>query len=146
MSQSNGAAVDAVRRFNRFYTRLIGALDEGHLQSPYSLAEVRVLYELAQRSRTTAGELARDLALDEGYLSRILLRFTRDGLVRRTPAETDRRRSWLSLTKKGERTFSPLNAGARDQVRALLDPLSPRDRKALIDAMRRIEALLDRPV
>jgi DNA-binding MarR family transcriptional regulator len=125
---------------------LIGALDEGHLQSPYSLAEVRVLYELAQRSRTTAGELARDLALDEGYLSRILLRFTRDGLVRRTPAETDRRRSWLSLTKKGERTFSPLNAGARDQVRALLDPLSPRDRKALIDAMRRIEALLDRPV
>jgi DNA-binding MarR family transcriptional regulator len=114
------------------------------LQSPYSLAEVRVLYELARRSRTTAGELARDLGLDEGYLSRILRRFTREGLVRRTPAEADRRRSWLALTKKGERTFSPLNAGARNHVTALLDPLSPKERQTLIGAMRRIEALLDR--
>jgi DNA-binding MarR family transcriptional regulator len=146
MSPGNGADVDAVRRFNRFYTRLIGALDEGHLQSPYSLAEVRVLYELARRTRTTAGELARDLGLDEGYLSRILRRFTREGLVKRTRAASDRRRLWLSLTRKGQRTLSPLNAGAHEQVRALLDPLSPRQRKTLIDAMARIEALLDRPI
>jgi len=144
MSHANGADVDAVRRFNRFYTRLIGALDEGHLESAYSLAEVRVLYELANRSHTTAVELSRHLGLDEGYLSRILRRFTREGLVQRTPAEADRRQTLLSLTKKGERTFAPLNAGARDHVRALLDPLSPKERKQLVSAMRRIEQLLDR--
>jgi DNA-binding MarR family transcriptional regulator len=145
MSQRDGTDVDAVRRFNRFYTRLIGALDEGHLQSAYSLAEVRVLYELARRPATTAVELSRDLGLDAGYLSRILHRFARERLLRRTPAEHDRRLTLLSLTKKGERTFAPLNAGARDHVKELIDPLSPAERKTLIDAMRKIEVLFDRP-
>jgi DNA-binding MarR family transcriptional regulator len=144
MSHHNGADVDNVRRFNRFYTRLIGALDEGHLQSAYSLAEVRVLYELAHRPHTTAVELCRDLGLDAGYLSRILRRFTREGVVRRTLADGDRRRSLLSLTAKGRRTFEPLNAGARNQVKGLIDPLSARERKALVSAMRRIEMLLGR--
>lgn len=146
MSRTNGADIDAVRRFNRFYTRLIGALDEGHLQSAYSLAEVRVLYELAHRPRTAAVELSRDLGLDEGYLSRILRRFTREGLLQRTTAVNDRRRTLLSLTRKGARTFAPLNAGARDHVRALIDRLTPSERTALVNAMRRIEELLDRPV
>jgi DNA-binding MarR family transcriptional regulator len=145
MSQSDGAAVDAVRRFNRFYTRLIGALDEGHLRSAYSLAEVRVLYELAHRTTTTAVELSRDLGLDRGYLSRILRRFTRERLVHRTPVQHDRRQTLLSLTKKGERTFAPLNAGARDHVKTLIGPLSRAERQTLIDAMQTIERLFDRP-
>ena len=144
MSKANGSDIDAVRRFNRFYTRRIGALDEGHLKSEYSLAEVRVLYELAHRERTTAGELCRDLLLDAGYLSRMVRQFTRRGLVRKTRAAGDRRQAVLSLTPRGARAFAPLNAGARDQVQALLQPLSPRERKVLVAAMRQIEALLEK--
>jgi DNA-binding MarR family transcriptional regulator len=142
MSRPNGADIDAVRRFNRFYTRRIGVLDEGHLQSPYSLVEVRVLYELAHRKNITAVELCRDLGLDAGYVSRILRRFTREGLLRRRRAETDKRQTMLSLTAKGQRVFAPLNAGAREQVKALLQPLSQNDRHALVNAMQRIETLL----
>jgi DNA-binding MarR family transcriptional regulator len=143
MSQRNGTDVDAVRRFNRFYTRRIGVLDEGHLNSRYSLAEVRVLYELANRERATAVELCRALDLDAGYLSRILRRFTRERLLRKTRAESDRRQTLLSLTEKGQKAFAPLNAGARDQVKGLLAPLSPTERRSLIAAMKTIEDLLE---
>lgn len=143
MSRRNGTGdVDAVRRFNRFYTRRIGVLDEGHLQSAYSLAEVRVLYELAHRDQTTAAELCKDLGLDAGYLSRILRRFAREGLLKRRRANEDKRQTRLSLTAKGHRTFAPLNRGARDEVRALLEPLSDAERRALVSAMQRIETLL----
>ena len=141
-ASARGGDIDAVRRFNRFYTHRIGVLDEGHLESAYSLAEVRVLYELAQRERTTAAELCRDLGLDAGYLSRILRRFTREGLLKRQRADDDKRQTRLSLTAKGRRTFAPLNQGAREHVRALLDPLSAADRRALVSAMQRIETLL----
>lgn len=142
MSHRNGADIDAVRRFNRFYTRRIGVLDEGHLQSAYSLAEVRVLYELAHHDLTTAAELSKELGLDAGYLSRILRRFTREGLLKRRRARDDKRQTQLSLTAKGRRTFGPLNEGARQHVSALLEPLSDADRQALITAMQRIETLL----
>jgi DNA-binding MarR family transcriptional regulator len=144
MSRANGSAIDAVRRFNRFYTRRIGVLDEGHLESEYSLTEVRVLYELAHRARATASELCRDLSLDPGYLSRMVRQFTRRGLVRKTPAVGDRRQAVLVLTAKGARAFAPLDTGARDQVQALLAPLSLAERKVLVAAMRRIEALLEK--
>jgi DNA-binding MarR family transcriptional regulator len=142
MSDRNGTDIEAVRRFNRFYTRRIGVLDEGHLQSTYSLAEVRVLYELAHRESSTAAELCRDLGLDAGYVSRILRRFTREGLLNRRRAADDKRQTRLSLTTKGRRTFAPLNDGARKQVGALLEPLSDANRRALISAMRKIETLL----
>ena len=98
--------INAVRRFNRFYTRLIGVLDEGLLESPWSLAQVRVLYELAHSPGTTARDLARDLALDDGYLSRILQGFVRRGLVRRVAAEADARQRTLTLTAAGRREFA----------------------------------------
>jgi DNA-binding MarR family transcriptional regulator/N-acetylglutamate synthase-like GNAT family acetyltransferase len=140
-----GPAVDhrvaSVRRFNRLYTQRIGALDEGLLKSPFSLAEVRVLYEVGHRSGATAAELARDLALDAGYLSRILGRLARRGLVRRTPSDADGRRTLLDLTDKGAKTLGPLEARSSEDIRGLLGTLSDADQNRLIQAMATIEAL-----
>src|SRR6266581_1165722 len=115
------ARVDAVRRFNRFYTRQIGVLQEGLLQSPFSLAEARVLYEVAHRDGPAAAELGRDLGLDPGYLSRILRGLRRRGLVDRHPSEADGRRSLLGLTRRGRAAFATLDERSRREVGAMLD-------------------------
>ena len=101
--------VAAVRRFNRFYTQKIGVLQDGLLNSPFSLTETRVLYELAHRERPTASELGRDLGLDAGYLSRILRSFEQKSLVKKAPSPADGRQLLLTLTRKGEEAFAPLN-------------------------------------
>src|ERR1700749_4870745 len=137
--------VAAVRRFNRFYTRIIGALEEGLLQSRFSLAEARVLYELAQRNDLTATDLGRDLGLDPGYLSRILQRFEREELLARTQSDIDKRQSLLSLTAPGRDAFAPLGTGSREQVGTLLARLSEPAQARLVSAMARIETLLDVP-
>ncbi|MEW6733479.1 MAG: bifunctional helix-turn-helix transcriptional regulator/GNAT family N-acetyltransferase [Acidobacteriota bacterium] len=134
--------VEAVRRFNRFYTRQIGLLEEGLLKSPFSLTEVRVLYELAHREKPTASELAKDLGLDAGYLSRILQSFKKRGLIARKSSESDGRQSLLSLTKKGQETFAPLNTRARDEIGLILSNLSIAEQNRLIEAMHTIEGLL----
>src|SRR6266576_1769452 len=95
--------VQTIRRFNRFYTRQIGVLQEHLLKSQFSLTEVRVLYELAHRDNITAIDLRHELGLDRGYLSRMLQEFEKQGWVKRTPSHTDRRRVFVSLTNKGER-------------------------------------------
>jgi DNA-binding MarR family transcriptional regulator/GNAT superfamily N-acetyltransferase len=138
--------VAAVRRFNRFFTRQIGVLDEGHLGSPFSLTEVRVLYELAHHGGTTAARLTRTLGLDEGYVSRILQRFGRMGLVRRTRSKADARAASLSLTARGATAFGPLDARADDAIRELLAPLSPSARKTVVGGMRQIEHALGGPI
>jgi DNA-binding MarR family transcriptional regulator/GNAT superfamily N-acetyltransferase len=139
-------AVAQVRRFNRFYTRLVGALDEGHLHSSFSLAETRVLYELARSDGLAATELGRDLRLDPGYLSRILRGFERRGLVERGKSPTDARRSLLRLTPKGQAIFDDLNARASEAVAGVLKPLADPQRRELLESMRAIETLLgDRP-
>jgi DNA-binding MarR family transcriptional regulator/GNAT superfamily N-acetyltransferase len=141
-----GKRVDAVRRFNRFYTKQIGVLHEGLLGSPFSLTEVRVLYELAHRKKPTATELGRELGLDPGYLSRILRGFKKRGLVDRALSETDRRQTHLSLTARGRKTFAPLNARSGDEVAGILSKLSAVDQSRLIKAMHTIEGLLgERP-
>src|SRR5439155_144638 len=104
------ARVAAVRRFNRFYTKQIGLLHEGYLESPFSLSEVRVLYELAHREKPTAAELGRELGLDAGYLSRILRGFERRHLVERTASKADGRQSHLALTERGRAAFAPPQA------------------------------------
>jgi DNA-binding MarR family transcriptional regulator/N-acetylglutamate synthase-like GNAT family acetyltransferase len=134
--------VDAVRSFNRYYTKQIGVLREGLLGSPYSLTEVRVLYELAHRSQPTAAELGRELGLDAGYLSRILRNFERRGLVAKARSKADGRRSLLSLTARGRKAFAPLNARSHDEVAAMLARLSATEQGRLIEAMRTIQALL----
>ncbi len=134
--------VDAVRRFNRLYTRRIGVLQRDYLHSPFSLAEVRVLYELAHRERTTASELARELDLDVGYLSRILRNFLKGGLLNRRRSERDGREQLLSLTPRGQSTFGPLEAGAREQIGAMLDHLPAAQQQRLVEAMGTIELAL----
>jgi DNA-binding MarR family transcriptional regulator len=137
--------VAAMRRFSRFYTRLIGVLEEGYLHSPFSVTEVRVLYELAHRDRTVASDLVRDLGLDAGYVSRLLRHFEHQGLVRRTPSADDARRALLVLTPKGRRAFAPLDRRAHDDIAALIAPLPPATRRRVITAMAVIERLLSHP-
>lgn len=143
MSSALTSRVAAIRRFNRFYTQKIGALGEGHLASPFSLTEVRVLYELAHRDRPTASELGRTLGLDFGYLSRILRHFAQRGLVRRSRSASDGRNVHLHLTKKGERAFVPLEAKAGAAVASLLRPLPVKRQDTLLLAMQRVQSLLE---
>ncbi|HEX6442710.1 MAG TPA: helix-turn-helix domain-containing GNAT family N-acetyltransferase [Stellaceae bacterium] len=131
-----------MRRFNRFYTQTIGVLDEGLLHSRFSLAEARVLYELAHRQRPSASEIARDLRLDPGYLSRILRGFRRRGLIERAAADGDARRRHLSLTEAGRMAFAPLDARSREEIGALIGRLPEGAQARLIGAMRMVETLL----
>jgi DNA-binding MarR family transcriptional regulator/GNAT superfamily N-acetyltransferase len=135
--------VDAVRRFNRFFTRRIGVLHEGLLHSPYSLAEARIIFEVAHRDRAlTASDLSRELGLDPGYLSRMLARLEQQGLIDKLRSETDARRRFLSLTPEGEEAFSLLDARSREEVVEMLGGLSEGDQLRLIEAMRSIEGIL----
>ena len=135
--------VEAVRAFNRFYTRRIGVLEEGYLESPFSLVQARVLYELAHRSQPTATEIARDLGLDTGYLSRILRGFERTGLVEKRLSPRDGRRRLLSLTARGREAFAPLDTRSRTETKAMLRNLAPAAQLRLIEAMEVITKLLD---
>jgi DNA-binding MarR family transcriptional regulator/GNAT superfamily N-acetyltransferase len=143
---SRDGAVDptvvALRRFSRFYTRQLGLLDEGLLASGFSLTEVRVLYELAQREGLAAADLGRQLALDAGYLSRILRRFAARGLVRREVHAADARRSTLALTAKGRRAFAPLDGASSAQAARLVAHLDAGARGELRVAMATVERAL----
>jgi DNA-binding MarR family transcriptional regulator/GNAT superfamily N-acetyltransferase len=137
--------VAAMRRFSRFYTRRIGVLQDRFLQSPFSLAEARVLYELTQRERPTATELAACLDLDAGYLSRILRGFAERGLVTKTPSPEDRRQSRLALTPKGRKAYAPLERRSHDDVAAMLGALPEADQERVLAAMGTIERLIGEP-
>ncbi len=137
-----GDQTAAFRQFNRFYTRTIGALQEGLLDSPYGLTEARVLYELAAREETTAKEIAGELNLDAGYLSRILRKFKELGLVKRSASRQDAREALLALTKRGRAAFASLNERAEQEAREILDNLPPAKRSELIRSMRTIEDVL----
>jgi DNA-binding MarR family transcriptional regulator/GNAT superfamily N-acetyltransferase len=132
----------AVRRFNRFYRKQISVLQDGYLDSSFSLTEVRVLYELAHREKTTATELARELGLDAGYLSRILHRFENRGLIDKKPSEVDGRQSFLWLTQHGQEVFSPIHARSQREIGAMLSRLSTSEQDRMVEAMRTIEGLL----
>jgi DNA-binding MarR family transcriptional regulator/GNAT superfamily N-acetyltransferase len=135
--------VEAVRLFNRFYTKKIGVLHSRLLESPFSLAEARVLFELAHAGETTAAALVSELDLDAGYLSRILRDFEQRGLLRRTPSKIDRRQVCLSLTIEGKECFCRLDARAREQIGAMLEELAAVEQTHLIESMQRIQILLD---
>ena len=134
--------IAAVRRFSRFYTRQLGLLQESLVHTRFSLTEARVLYELAHREQVTASELAADLDLDHGYLSRILRRFGDEGLLKKVRAANDGRQSVISITAKGRKAFAPLNKNSHDQVAAMLEKMSEAEQSRVIGAMASIESLL----
>jgi len=134
--------VDAVRRFNRFYTRRIGALRSGFVGSPYPLPEARLIYELGRRRRCTATELRAELDLDAGYLSRMLGSLGRRGLVRAERSPEDARARLLTLTASGREAFALLDRRSRDEVSAMLRGLAAPDRDRLVGAMRTVQLLL----
>ncbi len=136
------AQIAAIRAFNRFYTRRIGALDEHLAGSGFSLAEARVLYELSERGRISAADLARELSLDPGYLSRLLAGFARRKLIARERAEGDGRLVLISLTAKGRAAFVPLDAGSSAAVATMVAALGEDERRRLVDAMASVRAVL----
>jgi DNA-binding MarR family transcriptional regulator/ribosomal protein S18 acetylase RimI-like enzyme len=145
----NEGRIAAVRRFNRFYTRQIGVLRRTYLGSPYSLAEMRVLYEIAQAGKLagengarTASDIGRTLDLDAGYLSRVLRNFEKAGLISRNPSPDDARQSHLALTAKGVKTYAPYEKLSQDSVANMLAALPPNDQARLTSAMAAIEQLL----
>ena len=145
--------VDSVRRFNRFYTRQIGVLQEKLLHSAFSLTEGRVLYEIRYHGETgtpratapTAVDVAKALDIDAGYLSRILQRFARRRLITRTTSDADARQAHLALTDRGQAALVPLQQLARDEVAVMLRHLSPAARCRVVDAMRLIQQSFGRP-
>lgn len=134
--------IDAVRHFNRYYTYQTGLLNEGILKSPYSLTEARILFELDSEDALTASDLVRNLAVDAGYLSRILRKFEKAGIVSRSVTNHDRRQSHLTLTELGKSIFQVLDRDSRAEIEKLLTPLNPVDRARLISAMTTIEGIL----
>jgi DNA-binding MarR family transcriptional regulator/GNAT superfamily N-acetyltransferase len=141
-SPNSDDPVQALRRFNRFYTAEIGVVNEHLVDSEFSLSEMRVLYELAHRDHPTAGALCKELGLDAGYLSRILGAFEKRGLLARTESRSDARQNLLSLTALGRKTFAPLESRWQEQMVHLLNNVSFTDRKRLVEAMHTVEAIL----
>lgn len=140
---TTAVAAAGVRRFNRFYTRRIGLLTAGHLHSPFSLAEARVLYEVAHRERPTASQLAAALDLDPGYLSRLLRGLRQRKLLTARAAPDDRRHRHLALTARGRRTFGLLDTRATAEVAAMLERLSGAEQERLLASLDAVTALLD---
>jgi len=134
--------VTAVRRFNRFYTQTIGVLDKGYLGTDYTVAEGRVLYEIARADGVTAKQVADATGLDAGYLSRIVARLERDGVVARERSESDGRSAVVRVTPHGRSVFGVFDQRAVGVVEGLLKPLTAEQRPRLVSAMRTVEALI----
>jgi DNA-binding MarR family transcriptional regulator/N-acetylglutamate synthase-like GNAT family acetyltransferase len=142
MTYLTKSSIDAVRRFNRFYTRRIGVLKPGMVGSPHPLPEARVLYELGQVPQATATVLGKALGMDLGYLSRLVQGLKRRGLLQAKRAPHDGRHSFLSLTEKGRKAYTMLNTRSRDEMGAMLAPMPSPQRTRLVAAMRTVESLL----
>jgi len=145
MARAHPNRIAALRHFSRFYTRQIGVLRKSYLDSPFSLGEARVLYEIGHGNRLTASDIARALDLDPGYLSRLLRNFEKQKLIERKPSAQDARQSHLMLTPRGRRAFAPLEKRSRRQAGAMLGKLKPAEQTELVTAMNSIQSLLDAP-
>jgi DNA-binding MarR family transcriptional regulator/GNAT superfamily N-acetyltransferase len=142
-ARSAGEAIDIIRSFNRRYTRQLGLLDRGLLGSEFTLTEARVLYELANGDDSTATEIARELGIDLGYLSRLLKKFGRRRYIKRERSPVDARQSRLQLTERGRAVFDPLDRAARHQIAEMLAPMTLEQRSLLLSAMQGIQRLLE---
>ncbi len=144
LTKTSEERIGAVRHFNRFFTRQIGVLREGLLHSPYSLTEARILFELAHREGLIASDLCRELGLDAGYLSRILVGLEQQWLIEKVRSESDGRQRLLRLTSEGEKAAALLDQRSRDEVAEMLNDHSEEDQQRLLKAMQTIESILDR--
>lgn len=142
MSRPSKSQIASVRRFNRFYTREVGALRKNFLDTPWSLGEMRVLFEIANGAEVTASDIAKALDFDAAYLSRMLARFEKDGLVTRTRSDADGRVSYLGLSTRGRTRFAAANARQLEQTTTMLARLGGAERERLVGAMQAIEALV----
>lgn len=145
MPAPSQSQIASVRRFNRFYTREVGVLRKNFLDTPWSLAEMRVLFEIANGKDVTASDVGKALDIDAAYLSRMLQKFEKDGLVTRKRSKTDARVSFLALSAKGRKQFTAADARQVAQTTGMLAKLKPADREKLTGAMASIEGLLGEP-
>lgn len=136
--------IDQIRSFNRFYTNIIGLLDQHFLDSPFSLTEGRVLYEICTTEECSAKKIREKVVIDEGYLSRILDNFSKRGLIKRIPSPKDGRLRIILSTEKGKREFATLNANSNTLITQLIERLSAQERTDLLTYMEKIRALLEK--
>jgi len=134
--------IDQIRNFNRFYTNMIGLLDQHFLDTEFSLTEGRILYEICHTELCTAKKIRSNIGIDEGYLSRIIDKFIKKGLVKKTPDPEDRRLHIIMLTEKGQKEFSKLNENSDQSISHMIAKLSEQERMDLVEMMERIHALL----
>jgi DNA-binding MarR family transcriptional regulator len=142
--ESSQDLVARIRSFNRFYTNIIGLLEQHFLDSPFSLTEGRVLYEICNTEECSAKKIRANIVIDEGYLSRILDSFVKRGLIEKTPSPTDRRLRIILPTEKGKREFSQLNDNSDTLISKMIEELSEVERKDLLEKMEGIRALLEK--
>ena len=137
--------IAAVRAFSRFYTRKLGIIEPKLLDSPWTLQEARIIYEIGERLSCTATDLVRALGLDAGFLSRTLQALQRRQIIARKPSKSDRRVTELALTAKGRAAFAELVSRSQDAVAAVLGELDHAERAAVVSAMATIEHTLEPP-
>ena len=138
--------VAQMRSFNRFYTNLIGLLNHHIYESPYSLTEVRVLYEINNGDYVTARGIMETISIDEAYLSRIILKFQKEKLLKKEQSKTDKRVYYISPTEKGRKVFGTLNDRSQESLKNVLDKLSAAERATLIDHLQQVQQLLNKTV
>lgn len=136
--------IDRIRSFNRFYTNIIGLLDQHYLNSPFSLTEGRVLYEICNTEECSAKKIREKIVIDEGYLSRILDNFVKRGLIKKTRSGTDGRLWIISPTEKGKREFASLNDNSNRLIAQMIEKLSEEERRELLQKMDSIHTLLEK--
>jgi DNA-binding MarR family transcriptional regulator len=141
---SNQELIDRIRNFNRFYTNIIGLLDQHFLDSPFSLTEGRVLFEICNTKECSAKKIRENIVIDEGYLSRILDSFSKRGLIKKTPSLTDGRLRVIVPTEKGKREFSMLNDNSNALISQMVEKLSDKEREDLLGKMDGIHSLLEK--
>jgi len=139
----NQQVIEKIRRFNRYYTNVLGLLDQHYLESPFSLTEGRVLYEIKQIGTCSAKKIREKISIDEGYLSRIIDKFTQKGLITKIPSPDDRRLHIIGLTEKGQKEFARLNEHSDKLIFQIIEKLSEPQRAELARMMEKIQTLLE---
>jgi|SRR5687767_5259931 len=142
--KSEKEVIDQIRSFNRFYTDIIGLLDQHFLDSPFSLTEGRVLYEIRHIEDCTAKKIREKINIDEGYLSRILNVFRKKALITKSPSSDDKRLHIIKLTEKGRKEFASLNEHSDQLISRLIEKLSEEERHELLSITERIRHLFGR--